>query len=35
MEIPYEILAGTEKLQTKNKVHVKTGNRISGFKTTK
>jgi len=33
--IPHEILVGTEKLQTKNEAHVKTGKRISGFKTTK
>jgi len=35
MGIPHEILVGTEKLQAKNKAHVKTGKRISGFKTTK
>lgn len=35
MEIPHEILVGIEKLQDKNEAHVKIGNGISGFKTTK
>jgi hypothetical protein len=35
MGIPHEILVGAEKLQAKNKAHVKIGNRVSGFKTTK
>jgi len=35
MEIPREILVGIEKLQAKNEAHMKIGNRISGFKTTK
>jgi GTPase Era involved in 16S rRNA processing len=35
MEIPHEILVGIEKLQARNEAHVKIGNRISIFKTTK
>jgi hypothetical protein len=34
MGIPHEILVGVEKLHAKNEAHVKTGKRISGFKTT-